>query len=66
MLVHYLVYKLVNFYYIIVYYSRYLTHQVKRDFMGIVKSVDPGQPVQSAQANHGRNFLLLADFLYIN
>ena len=25
------------------------------------KSIDPGQPVQSAQSDHGQNFLLLAD-----
>ena len=34
--------------------------------MGIAKSIDPGQPAQSAQADHGRNFSLLADFLSIN
>ena len=30
--------------------------------MGIAKIIDPGQP---AQADHGRNFSLLADFLCI-
>ena len=33
------------------------------DLIGIAKSIDSGQPAQSAQADHGRNFLLLADFL---
>ena len=37
-----------------------LSHE--RDIMGIVKSIDPGQ---STQADHGRNFSLLADFLCI-
>ena len=32
---------------------------------GIAKSIDPGQPAQSAQVDHGRNFLPLADFLCI-
>ena len=36
------------------------------DLMGIAKSIDPGQPAQPAQADHGRNFLLLANFLCIN
>ena len=34
--------------------------------MGITKSINPGQPVQSAQADQGQNHLLLADFLCIN
>ena len=34
--------------------------------MGIAKNIDPGQPAQSAQADHDRNFSLLADFLCIN
>ena len=34
--------------------------------MGIAKSIDPGQPAQYAQADHSRNFPLLAGFLYIN
>ena len=34
--------------------------------MGIVKSIDPGQPVQSTQTDHGQNFSLLADLLCIN
>ena len=33
--------------------------------MGIAKSTDPGQPAQSAQADHGRNFSLLTGFLCI-
>ena len=40
-----------------------MTHLAKRDLMGIAKSIDPGQPVQS---DHGQSFLLLADFLCIN
>ena len=39
-----------------------VTHHSKRDLMGIAKSIDGGQP---AQADHGRNFSLLADFLCI-
>ena len=31
--------------------------------MGIVKSINPGQPMQSTQADHGHIFLLWADFL---
>ena len=42
-----------------------VTHYSKRDLMGIANSIDPGQPVQSAQADHGKNFSLLADFLCI-
>ena len=38
---------------------------MKRDLMGIEKRIDPGQPAQSAQADHGQNFLQLADFLSI-
>ena len=38
-------------------------HHTKRDLIGIAKIIDPGQPAQSAQSDHGRNFLLLADFL---
>ena len=38
---------------------------MKGDLMGIVKSFDSGQPAQSAQADHGQNFSLLADFLCI-
>ena len=33
--------------------------------MGIAKSIDPGQPAQSMQCEHGRNFSLLADYLPI-
>ena len=29
------------------------------------ESIDPDQPAQSAQADHGRNFSLFADFLCI-
>ena len=35
----------------------------KRDLMGIAKSIDLGQAAQCAQADHGRNFSILADFL---
>ena len=35
---------------------------MKRDLMGIVKSIDP---VQSVQADQGKNFSVLADFLCI-
>ena len=41
----------------VIYLNEYVTHHAKRDCMGIVKSIHPGQ---------GRNFLLLADFLCIN
>ena len=44
----------------------YVTHHAKRDLMGIAKNIDPGQTAQSAQSDHGRYFLLLADFLCIN
>ena len=40
-----------------------VTNHVKRDLMGIAQSINPGQPAQSAQSDHGRNFWLLADFL---
>ena len=43
-----------------------MTHQAKRDLTGIAKSIDSGQPAQSAQADQSRNFSLLVDFLYIN
>ena len=43
-----------------------VTHHVKRDLMGIAKSIDPGQPAQSTQPDHCQNFSLLADFLCIN
>ena len=33
--------------------------------MKIAKSIDPGQSALSAQADYGRNFSLLADFLRI-
>ena len=45
--------------------SKYLTHHAKSDLKGIAKSIEPSQPVQSAQSDHGRNFSLLADFLCI-
>ena len=41
----------------------YVTHHAIRDLVGIANSIDPGQP---AQADHSRNFSLLADFLCIN
>ena len=31
-------------------------HHATRDLMGNAKSIDPGQPAQSAQADHCRNF----------
>ena len=40
-------------------------HHAKRDLLGIAKNIDPGQLAQSAQAVHGRNFSLLADFFVI-
>ena len=39
-----------------------VTHHAKRDLMEITKNIDPDQP---AQADHSRNFSLLADFLCI-
>ena len=33
--------------------------------MGVAKSIHSGQPAQSAQADHGRNFSILADFLFM-
>ena len=42
-----------------------VTHHVKRDHMGVAKSFYFGQPARSAQADHGRNFSLLEDFLCI-
>ena len=36
---------------------------MKRDLMGIAKSVDSAQPAQSTQADQGQHFWLLADFL---
>ena len=38
---------------------------MKRDLMGITKSIDPDQPVQPAQGDHGRNFSLLTDFSFL-
>ena len=38
---------------------------MKRDLTGIAKSIDPGQPAQSAQADHSQSFSLSADFLCI-
>ena len=43
----------------------YVTHHAKRDLMAIAKTIDTGQPAPSAQADHGRHFSLLADFLCI-
>ena len=43
----------------------FVTQQAKRDLMRIVKNIKPGQPAQSTQADHGRNFSLSADFLCI-
>ena len=43
----------------------YAAHHTKRDLMGIVKSIDHGQPAQPVQADHGLNFSLLAGFLCI-
>ena len=46
----------------------FVTHHAKRDLMEIAKSFNHGHPAQSAQsaqADLGRNFSLLADFLYI-
>ena len=42
-----------------------VTHHAKKDLMGIMKSINPGQPVQSGQADHSQNFSLWADFLCI-
>ena len=44
-------------------FKAYMPHHMKKDLMRIAKSIDPGQ---SAQSDHSRNFLLLADFLCIN
>ena len=44
----------------------YVTRHAKMDLMGIVKSIHPGQPAQSAQADQGRKLSLFADFLCIN
>ena len=43
----------------------FVAHHAKRDLMGTAKSIDPGQPAQSGQAGHGRNFSPLADVLFI-
>ena len=45
--------------------DKYVTYHAKRDLTGTAKSIDPGQPPKSSQAEHGRNFSLLADFLCI-
>ena len=42
-----------------------MTHHMKRDLKGIKKSIYRGLSAQSAQADHGRNFSLSADFLCI-
>ena len=44
----------------------FVTHYTKRNLMGTAKSINPGKPAESAQADHGQNCLLLADFLCIN
>ena len=43
----------------------YVTHLTKKDLTGIAKSIDSGQPAQSAQSDRGKNLSLLADFLCI-
>ena len=35
---------------------------VKRELIASAKNIDPGQPAQNAQADLGRNFLLLVSF----
>ena len=40
----------------------FVIRHAKLDLMGISKSIDPGQSAQLGQADHGRNFSLLADF----
>ena len=40
----------------------YVTRHAKGDLMVIVKNINPGQPAQFAQADHGENFSLLVDF----
>ena len=42
--------------------NAFVTHHAERDLVGIAKRIDPGHP---AQADHGRHFSLLADFLCI-
>ena len=37
---------------------------VERELNASAKSVDPGRPAQSAQADLGRNFLLSVNFVY--
>ena len=32
----------------------FVIHHAKRDLMGIAKTIDPGQPEQSGQADHGK------------
>ena len=44
---------------------QFVTHHAKRDLLGIAKSIDPSQPVLSAQSDQGRNFSQLADYLCI-
>ena len=43
----------------------HLSCSIKTGFDGSSKSIDPGQPVQSAQADLGLNFFLFANFLQI-
>ena len=43
----------------------YVTHHAKRDLVGIAKSIDPGQPAQTAQADQVRTFRYWQSFLCI-
>ena len=47
------------------HYFVIVIHYTKRDLKGTAKSIDPGQPTQSAQADDGRDFSLLTDFLCV-
>ena len=42
-----------------------VTHNAKRDLIGIAKSIEPGQAARSARTDHGQIFSLLADFMCI-
>ena len=35
---------------------------MKRELMGIAKSIDPGQPLQTAQSDQGRYFFAIGRF----
>ena len=39
---------------------------VKMGLKACAKSIDPGQPAQSAQADPGRHFLLFVNFLHVH